>query len=67
MIAHDDQDGVVKMTLIPQVDKELQVVVIGNGHQVVVVVGQLVLEGEGEFGVVLVHRHEVVDVVEDHL
>ena len=67
MVAHHRQDCVVEVSVVLEGGEEGQQVLVSHGDEVEVIVAELSVEGEGKLGTVLVHRHEVVHVIEEHL
>lgn len=67
MVAHHHQQRVVKVSIVPKPRQESEEIVVGEGDKVEVVVTQLSMKGEAKLGSLLVHRHEVAQVVKHHL
>lgn len=67
MVAHQDEDGIVKMIAGLEPFQPTSQIVVSRTDQIVTVVRNLAVETEKEFRAVLVHSIKMADVVEHHL
>lgn len=67
MVTHENEECVVQMASLVKVAQEGEDIIIGQAHQVIVIMGQFRVEGECKLGTVMIRLHEVVYIIQEHL